>query len=64
MKTFHLAGTVTVSAYTTVEADTLEEAIRIAEHRPVEFAGGPHRRSEWWLVEDIDGSPTEIEAED
>lgn len=58
MKTWRLGANVTVSAYTDVEAETLEEAIDIAESRGVEI-GGPTSgvdSFESWVVEEADGS--------
>ena len=62
MPRFDLAASVTVSAMTTVEAETLEEAIAIAEGRDVELGsnGSGYSQDEVWLVEDADGSPCEI----
>lgn len=60
-KTFNLVALVTVSAYTNVEADTLEEAIKIAERRNPEFSlNDGHTPEELWIVEELDGSATEI----
>ena len=64
MPKFDLSCAVTVSAYTTVEAATLEEAIEIAEGRNV-VLGGPgcgESEDESWIIEDADGSPTDIHA--
>lgn len=60
MPMFRLAASITVSAYTTVEAETEDDAIRIAETRPVEFSSGPYSRQEHWLIEEADGSPQNI----
>lgn len=62
MALFKLGCRVTVSAYTEVEADTLEEAIKEAEGRDVVISGlhsgnGP---DEAWIIDDADGSPEDI----
>jgi hypothetical protein len=62
MKTYRLSCTVTVSAYTDVEAKSLEAAIAEAESRPVEI-GSPasgHDPTDVWLIEDADGEPEGI----
>lgn len=62
MPIFHLGCRVTVSAYTEVDADTLEQAIEAAADRPVElsFNGSANSADEVWLVEEMDGSPQHI----
>ena len=64
MPKFELSCSVTVSAYTTVEAETLEKAIQIAEGRQV-VLGGPgcgESEDESWIIEEADGSPADIHA--
>jgi len=59
---FELSAMVTVSAYTTVEAQTLEEAIRLAGDRGADIGGnctGVSER-ECWVVAEIDGEPFDI----
>lgn len=61
MATYRLGCMVGVSAYTDVEADSLEEAVAIAEQREVVLAGsGGEDPSEQWVIDDADGTPTEI----
>ena len=62
--TYRLNAIVTVSAYTEVEADTLEEAIEEAELRPVElgFNGCGYTPDEVWLIKDADGVPYKIKG--
>jgi hypothetical protein len=62
MKVFQLSAAVTVSAYTVVEAETLEEAIRIAEGRSVQLGGNGSGAyaDESWIIEDADGAPQDI----
>ena len=58
MPQFNLSAMITVSAYTTVEAETLEEAISIAKSREaVNGALGGHSEKDLWIVDDIDGEP-------
>ena len=66
MPLFKLGCTVTVSAYTEVEAVTIEEAISEVRERSMElsFNGCGNHKNECWLVEEIDGEPTDIHAID
>jgi hypothetical protein len=65
MPTFHLRAAATVSCYTEVEADSIEEAIEIAENRELAglcaypFTGDI---SEEWYFES-DGVPFDILGE-
>ena len=60
MATFELSCTVGVSAFTVVEADTVEEAIEIAKSRPVVIWSRGESKEEAWVIDDADGEPTEI----
>lgn len=62
MASFRLNCQVTVGAYTEVEAETLEEAIKISEWREVVVGGSCSDAdpSESWVIEAADGSPHEI----
>lgn len=64
MKTFRLTAPITVTAYTEVEAETLEEAIKIACDRSavVGGSGSGYSADEHWIVDDADGEvdPKEI----
>ena len=64
MPKFHLSAEVTVSTYTTIEAETLAEAIEIAEDRDVVIGGNCSGESEElsWIVEEIDGEPEKIKS--
>lgn len=58
MPHFNLSAKITVSAYTLVEAETLEEAINIAKSREaVNGALGGHSEKDVWIVDEIDGEP-------
>lgn len=65
MSEFNLTCEVTVSAYTVVEADSLEEAIKVAEDRDVVIGGACSGESEHysWIIEEADGGPTNILGE-
>lgn len=62
MKTFTISANVTISTYTKVEADTLEEAIKMASER--DFMEIPynnyHTEDEFWMVDEIDGTPYDL----
>lgn len=62
MPTFHFAAEVTVSATTTVEASTEEEALEIAEGRTVRLTRGPGDDGDGdeWVIEEADGDAREI----
>ena len=63
---YTLNGVVTVSAYTKVEADTLEEAIEIAKDRAAEWhQHTPYEETvfEEWIVSEIDGEVMKIHNE-
>ncbi len=62
MPKFQLTCDVTVSAFTIVEADTLQEAIEIAEDRTPVIGGiGTGEDSdENWVIEEADGLPKNI----
>jgi hypothetical protein len=71
MPKFHLSAEVTVSTYTTIEAETLEEAIEMAEEaiemaedRDVVIGGNCSGEDEnySWIVEEIDGEPEKIKS--
>ncbi len=62
MKTFTLEGQVTISVYTIVEAETLDEAIQIASERSIESSdwGNPSQDKEYWVSAEYDGDVFEI----
>lgn len=65
MPIFNLSCQVTVSAYTKIEADTLDDAIAEGELRDVAI-GGLHTRSdprEVWIIDEADGSPEGIHGD-
>lgn len=66
MPRYNLTCAVTVSAYTTVEADSLELAIEEAEQRgmAMRFNGSAAEPDELWCVDEIDGEPLDIAGEE
>jgi hypothetical protein len=59
---YHLSASVTVSAYTIVEAESLEKAIEISRDREVAIgllhtSNDPHYQ---WIIEDADGQAQDI----
>ena len=61
-KKYQLSGVVTISIFTEVEANSLEEAIQIAESRDIEAYrfGDKEQASESWVSEEFDGMPNKI----
>ncbi len=66
MKEYKLNGNVTISIYTTVEANSLKEAIEVAEDRNIEVYewGLKYQRNEAWVAEEYDGTPKNITDEE
>ena len=66
MPRFRLSAAITVSAFTTVEADTAEEAIEIAEARSAVIGGINigESRDDSWIVDEADGEPCDIKVMD
>ena len=62
MKTFNLIGIVTSSVYTTVEAETLEQAIEIASKRSIEKShwNSKMQQNKVWVNDEYDGEVQEI----
>lgn len=62
MTTFNLSGCITVSVYTEVEAETLEEAIEIAMTRDVVAYhwGDKTQALEYWVNDEYDGEVQNI----
>ena len=65
MKTFTISARVTVSTYTKVQADTLEEAIELAAER--DFMEIPpnnyYTEDKFWMVDEIDGTAYDLHEE-
>jgi hypothetical protein len=66
MKTFKLTCTVTVSAYTEVRANSLDEALTKARKREVVLGGVGSGVSDEdsWVIEEADGAPRDITYRD
>ncbi len=60
MKVFKLSAAITVSAYTEVEAESLEEAIDLANSRTACLLGSGYGPDEFWIVGDADGMAQDI----
>lgn len=62
MKKFALTAEITISLYTEVEAETLEEAIEIAEERDLMaiVGTGGETRLDTWMADELDGVPKNI----
>lgn len=62
MKKFKLTAEATISLYTEVIAETLEEAINIAEERDLMaiVGTGGETKSDTWMADELDDEPTNI----
>lgn len=59
-----VSGTVTISIYTEVEAETEENAIQIAEERSLmQIPMSSESANEVWMAGELDGTPQNITAE-
>lgn len=66
MKQFKLTAKIVISTYTTVEAETLEEALEIAEQRADMMqitSNNGDSEEECWMVDELDGTPSEIQEQ-
>ena len=63
MKTYYLSAKVTISIYTKVEADTLEDAIEKSEDRQIEHAefNSEYQETQAWVADEYDGEPQDIQ---
>ena len=62
MTKFRLTANVTISVYTEVEAETLDEAIKLADDRSlmdVVQSGGDSEKYTW-MCDELDGTPYDI----
>lgn len=67
MKTFKLTAYVTVSIYTDVEANSLEEALDIAERRSIKYTNNDRfddQEKEVWVCDDFDGMAVDIQEDE
>lgn len=58
MQEFSFECQIIISAYTTVRANTLEDALKIAKQRYVELNSDPYV---CWSANELDGFPVNIE---
>lgn len=66
MKKFELTAKITITAFTTIEAETLEEAIEKANNRYDMMSIASNNADtpdDVWMIEELDGMPYEIKAE-
>ena len=65
MKEFLISAKVTISVYTRVQAETLEEAIEIANDRsPMAIiANGGDNEYDNWMADEIDGEPFDLQED-
>jgi hypothetical protein len=65
MREYLISAKVTVSVYTKVNAETLEEAIEIANDRtPMAIiANGGDNEEENWMLNEIDGEPFDLQEQ-
>lgn len=62
MKKFTLTAEITISLYTEVEAETFEEAIKVAEERDLMaiVGTGGETKEDTWMADELDGVPKNI----
>lgn len=63
MPIFRLNSKITVSAYTDVDAESLDEAIKASRLRCVWLHDEADTKKDW-RVDDLDGEPFDIEGEE
>lgn len=57
---YSLSAQVTCSIYTTVDADSEEEAIKLASNRHIVISAYGGDNEEDWILDDADGIPDKI----
>lgn len=62
---FKLSGFVSISVYTEVDAETLEEALELAKDRPLmEISRDSfYEDNEYWIADSLDGEVEKVELE-
>ena len=65
MAKYYVSGSVTISIYTEVEADSPEKAKEIAEGRAIEESrwGDKQQPKSVWIADEYDGEPQDIHIE-
>jgi hypothetical protein len=64
---YRVEGKVTISTWTMIEAESPEEAIKKAEERQEKMSIASNNGDSGdyeWMIEDMDGEPFDLEAED
>jgi len=63
MEKYNLSAIITVSVYTVVEANSLEEALKIAEGRDIERGewNNKNQKNVVWVNDELDGEVEDIE---
>ncbi len=64
MKTYNLPAKVTVSAYTAVEAESLEDAIKQAQNREYAVLDNGVSEKYTWVIDDADCMAQDIREKD
>ena len=67
MKKFHITAKITVTSFTFIEAETLEEAIELANKRQDMMSIECHNDYSpdvSWMIEELDGTPYDIQEEE
>ncbi len=66
-KSFNICGKVTVTTFTTVEAENAEEALKLASKRMAMMSVNSNNgdsAEDVWKIEEMDGEPYEIKIEE
>ena len=63
MEKYNLSASITVSVYTVIEANSLEEALKIAEGRDIERGewNNKNQKNVVWVNDELDGEVKDIE---
>lgn len=64
---YRVEAKITIGTWTMVDADSKEEAIRIAEERDEKMSfinNSGLDEKEAWIIQEIDGEPFDLHAED
>jgi hypothetical protein len=67
MKEFNLTAKITITAFTTIEAESLEEAIKLANERQDMMSIASNNGDTpdvSWMIEELDGVPYDIKSEE
>lgn len=67
MKKYTVTGKITITTYTTVEANSEEEALKLAEKRDDKMfisSNNGDTAEDVWMVDELDGDPYELSIED